>query len=134
VALDPTETAPIVAVHDVQDPGREESAGQPYVIDSRWLISGLLTSGDGWTFTAQGFGAGEMVWRASPGNYTVRVEPMTADTTANAGGASAPTPAAAAQAASATVVTAGETGILSFTVDADATTPVKIRIDREKGS
>jgi hypothetical protein len=59
---------------------------------------------------------------------------MTADATANAGGASAPTPAAAAQAASATVVTAGETGILSFTVDADATTPVKIRIDREKGS
>jgi hypothetical protein len=138
VALDPIETAPIVALHDVQDPGREESAGQPYVIDSRWLISGLLTSGESWTFTAQGFGAGEMVWQASPGNYTVQVEPMTADATANAG-ASAPTPtasilAAAAQAASAIVVTAAETGILSFTVDADATTPVKIRIDREKGS
>jgi hypothetical protein len=115
------------------------NAGQLYVIDSRWQISGLLTSGDGWAFTAQGFGAGEMVWQAPPGNYTVRVELMTADATANAGGASAPTPtapfpAAPVQAAPAGIVTAGETGILAFTVDADATTPVKIRIDREKGS
>ena len=115
-------------------PGKEESAGQPYVIDSRWLISGLLTSGDGWTFTAQGFGAGEMVWQASPGNYTVRVEPMSADSTANAGGVIGAIPGRAVQAAPAGIVTAGETGILSFTVDADATTPVKIRIDREKGS
>src|SRR3954447_12668254 len=135
VAPVPPEPVPVIARHDVQDPGREESAGQPYVIDSRWQISGLLTSSDGWTFTAQGFGAGEMVWQAPPGSYTVRVEPMTVDATANAGGASAPTstasiPAAAAQAASATIVTTGETGILSLTVDADATTPVKIRIGR----
>jgi hypothetical protein len=134
VALDPTETVPVIALHDVQDPGSETSAEQPYVIDSRWQISGLLTSSDGWTFTAQGFGAGEMVWQASPGNYTVRVEPMSADSAANPGGSSAPFAAAPVQAASAGIVTAGETGILTFTVDADATTPVKIRIDREKGS
>jgi hypothetical protein len=130
VSLDPSEPAPIIALHDVQDPSGEESAAQPYVIDSRWLISGLQTSGDGWSFTAQGFGSGEMVWRASPGSYTVRIEPVTADATASAGGA----PATPVPAAPATIVTAGETGILSFTVAADAITPVKIRIDREKGS
>jgi polysaccharide biosynthesis protein PelA len=134
VALDPAEVAPIIALHDVEDPGREESAGQPYVIDSRWLISGLVTSDDGWTFTAQGFGAGEMVWQASPGSYTVRIEPMAADSTANAGGTSVPIPAAPVQATPAAIVAAGEMGIVSFTVDAVAITPVKIRIDREKGS
>jgi len=75
-----------------------------------------------------------MDWQAAPGNYTVRVEPMSVDSAANPGGSSAPFPAAPVQAAPARIVTAGETGILSFTVDADATTPVKIRIDREKGS
>jgi len=56
-----------------------------------------------------------MVWQASPGTYTVRIK--TAD--------SAAPPA---------IVTAGETGALSFTLEADAISPLKIRIDREKGS
>jgi hypothetical protein len=59
---------------------------------------------------------------------------MAADSTANAGGTSVPSPAAPVQATPAAIVAAGEMGIVSFTVDAVAITPVKIRIDREKGS
>ena len=117
VALDPAEPAPVIALHDVEDPSGEDSAGQPWLTDSRWLISGLATSDDGWSFTAQGFGSGDMVWQASPGTYAVRIERKNAD--------SAEPPA---------IVTAGETGALSFTLEADAISPLKIRIDREKGS
>lgn len=70
VALDPAVAEPVVALTDVDRADVAPEAPQPYLIQGRWVFSGLRLSGRGFTATAQGYGAGEMEWfMPQPGRY-----------------------------------------------------------------
>ncbi len=60
VALDPAVETSVVAL------ARGEAGAQPSLVDSRWPVAALWLDGDGFSFIAGGFGAGEMRWRAVP--------------------------------------------------------------------
>jgi polysaccharide biosynthesis protein PelA len=60
VALDPAHETPVVALG-------ESEPSQPMLVHSRWPIAELRRSASGFSFAAEGFGAGEMLWRVSPG-------------------------------------------------------------------
>ena len=48
---------------------------QPYLIDSRWPISAMLADGGNVSFSAQGYGKGEMNWQMpKAGAYEIRVK------------------------------------------------------------
>jgi hypothetical protein len=60
VALDPAHETPVVALG-----GSEPS--QPMLVHSRWAIAELQHAATAFSFTAEGFGPGEMLWRVAPG-------------------------------------------------------------------
>jgi hypothetical protein len=60
VTLDVADPAPVLALSRTPAPG-------PYLSHSRWLISELRVNDGSFTFKAQGFGAGEAVWKVTPG-------------------------------------------------------------------
>ncbi len=73
VALDPAGEAPIVALRDT-NVSVPKSGDRAYLIQSRWLISHLQIDAGGFSFTAHGFGPGEMEWHARPAaRYTIEV-------------------------------------------------------------
>jgi hypothetical protein len=59
IALDPADPAPVLALGNVPAPG-------PYLSHARWQISGFMSNGDAFAFTANGFGSGETVWKVRP--------------------------------------------------------------------
>ena len=71
VALDRTVLSPVVALQ-----AKNGTTGRrPYLIDSRWRIRAVSSSGSGVAFEAQGIGAGEMTWWVgAPGEYDARDE------------------------------------------------------------
>jgi hypothetical protein len=71
VYLDETVKEPVIALAETQDASDEPATGNPYLIESRWLVSKLQNLGDGFRFETQGFGPAEMVWRV-PGNGHAR--------------------------------------------------------------
>jgi polysaccharide biosynthesis protein PelA len=112
VALDPADPEPVIALHDLVFADRSEPADRPYLRQSRWLVSGLAWTEHGWSLTAEGFGPGEMDWQTTPGFYDIRVKDQ------------AGTELAALSA------TADEDGVLTFTLDTSAVTPVTVQIER----
>jgi hypothetical protein len=71
VALDSTEKAPIITLKDFSPGEKLPTAEQPYLVQGRWHIWNLkFPRKHQATFTAQGFGDGEMVWKVpGPGAY-----------------------------------------------------------------
>jgi polysaccharide biosynthesis protein PelA len=67
VYLDETVKEPVIALADIQDASDEPATSNPYLIESRWLVSKLQHLDDGFRFEAHGFGTAEMAWRV-PGN------------------------------------------------------------------
>ena len=139
VSLDPAEAVPMIALRDVEDTDRPAVTERPYLQDSRWLISDLSDFGKGWAFTAEGYGAGEMVWRARPGTYLIRLQSEGTEPTVQTGASSAPQTGEtkdSQEPASLPPITVStdEFGVLSFTLDADAIDPIRIFIEPTEGS
>ncbi len=63
VELDADHPAPIIALTEAERADRPAAAPMPYLIQSRWLVRGVKADDGHVTFTAQGYGAGEMSWR-----------------------------------------------------------------------
>lgn len=80
VYLDAAVNAPVITLKNddaYYAPPKEKT---PYLIESRWLISGLKRAANAISFTAQGFGNGEMVWQvATPGTYRITSKDHTTD-------------------------------------------------------
>jgi polysaccharide biosynthesis protein PelA len=89
VALDTAVATPIVALATGT---RARVAAGAYLIQSRWLISALKSTGRSFTFEARGFGPGETAWQVAPGDrYSIRVSskqspPRTIEAVANSEG------------------------------------------------
>ena len=73
VALDPAEAAPVIALQEWTAKTVEPAAVRPYLVDSRWQISGLRIDSGSCSFEAQGFGNGQMRWQM-PGQGNYRIE------------------------------------------------------------
>lgn len=72
VALDPAVAEPIIALHEGQSVDRPDTAARPYLLDSRWPVSGLEASASLATMSVAGFGEGEMTWIVpAPGAWRV---------------------------------------------------------------
>jgi len=75
VYLDAAVAAPVIALKDNDGYYQPSEESEPYLIQSRWLISSLNRGENGLDFTASGFGPGEMLWQvASPGRYNISVD------------------------------------------------------------
>ena len=72
VALDPSAQSPIIALREpLADAPR---APPPYLGHSRWPVRRLTRSGEGFEFSTQGYGDGELVWQVSrPATFEMRV-------------------------------------------------------------
>lgn len=57
VALDPADAEPVLTLTNASEPKTES----PYLVHSRWLLSGLTRQNQGVNFDAAGFGPGEMI-------------------------------------------------------------------------
>lgn len=74
VYLDKAEKAPVVALKKNAEYFQPPEDALPYLIQSRWLVSDLKRDRARMEFTAQGYGAGEMVWQVPvKGSYSVQV-------------------------------------------------------------
>jgi len=74
VYLDASVAQPVIALKAEEHNYDAPEDNIQYLVESRWLISGVRRHEDRLDFTAQGFGAGEMVWQMpSPGHYSVSV-------------------------------------------------------------
>ncbi len=73
VYLDQAATSPVVTLKPLPLSGQEADSPNPYLIESRWQISGLTHKDTGFRFTTTGFGAGDMRWHVpEDGSYQVR--------------------------------------------------------------
>jgi hypothetical protein len=73
VALDPSVAQPIVALSDRADLLAPALAPHPYLVDSRWPISQMITDGAKVTVSLEGFGALSMSWIVpEPGVWRMR--------------------------------------------------------------
>ena len=73
VALDTADKAPIIALKEFSQEEKLPASARPYLVEGRWHIWNLEFAGkQRTTFSAQGFGDGEMVWKVSePGQYHI---------------------------------------------------------------
>lgn len=72
VSLDPTHRSPVIRLHDITESDGSPIADRPYLIESRWQISGLRIHPSSFSFHAQGWGRGTMTWWVpSPGRFSV---------------------------------------------------------------
>lgn len=72
VALDPDVKAPVIALRKIDAAMAPPRARRPYLIDSRWSISGLIWADKMFEYRAQGFGNGVFRWWVrSPGTYRI---------------------------------------------------------------
>jgi len=110
VSLDSANDAPLVTLRR-----GAAQVTRPVLDNSRWEIWNLVSSGDVWSFTARGFGPGQMSWRTAP-SQTWLIESAY-------GGA---THAVDAQ--------SDAEGVLSFSLPRGAENAVEIRMTRRAGS
>ncbi|MBI3813020.1 MAG: DUF2194 domain-containing protein [Nitrospinae bacterium] len=74
VYLDESNSSPVIALKDNPDFDREPAAFRAYLVHSRWRIWNLQFNNRGFSFTAQGFGNGEMTWKVhKAGNYKIEI-------------------------------------------------------------
>ena len=73
VALDATVKAPVIALKEFSQKEKLPVSRRPYLVQGRWHIWDLkFPHKHQATFTAQGFGDGEMVWKVpEPGQYQI---------------------------------------------------------------
>jgi polysaccharide biosynthesis protein PelA len=71
VSLDATKREPTLALKEVASASQPPTASRSYLVQGRWRVWNLeLSNQHQLTFTAQGFGDGEMVWKVrQPGSY-----------------------------------------------------------------
>ena len=115
VALDPADPRPMIALVASERTDAPPAGDQPYLVDSRWPVEGLVRDEGAFAFRSQGFGPGEMTWKvAAPGRYQVIAEDgeRTLDTFAEA----------------------GADGLLSFTLRTRRYAPAKVAVRRIPGS
>ena len=67
IALDPAVEPAVIAVHPRDATPQVYDKGAARLIDSRWQLKGLRREACGFTFEAQGYGAGDMSWQTAPG-------------------------------------------------------------------
>jgi hypothetical protein len=72
IALDAAEPQPVIALKDVEAPGRLPDSANPYLVHGRWEVSGLEAQTNSLAFTARGFGDGELFWKM-PTTGTFRI-------------------------------------------------------------
>jgi len=117
VALDPAVAAPVLVLRDADRTYAESPAAQPYLVHARWLLRDVRRVGDELHMSASGFGAGDMVWCASPGTgYEIEARDVE--------GVSVWTGTAVAD----------DDGRFDFSVAADAIAPLELRIRAVAGS
>lgn len=75
VSLDAAELEPILALKEVAPSSQPHDASRPYLVQGRWKLWNLeFPKKYQMTFTAQGFGDGEMVWKVlKPGPYELNL-------------------------------------------------------------
>ncbi len=74
VALDAEDPAPVVALRDLVLSDEIPRADQPYLIHARYQVWNLRHDEDGFSFSARGFGRGDMLWRVSrPGSVRIQI-------------------------------------------------------------
>jgi len=73
VYLDPAVAQPVIALKTDDRYYTQPQESIAYLIESRWPIASLNRGGGHIDFTAQGYGAGEMIWQAAPGTYRISV-------------------------------------------------------------
>jgi hypothetical protein len=69
VYLDNGETEPVITLKDNNAYFVLPQENAPYLIESRWLISNVSHKKNQLNFTAQGYGAGEMIWQMPMGGH-----------------------------------------------------------------
>jgi len=73
IALDSAVERPVIALMRNVNTDTAPDAKRPYLIESRWHISGLRIVGAAWQFDASGYGNGEFTWYVPrPGRYRIR--------------------------------------------------------------
>ncbi len=111
IALDSAIAAPIVALRERS--GDAAESDDVHLIHGRWAVTRLQHNEAGFTFLTQGFGAGEMAWRARPNApYTISAEAEGREVFRETG-------------------VADQNGILSFTIDAAGIDPLAVRVARQ---
>jgi hypothetical protein len=63
VALDAAAAESTVALTDYDQPDRAPAATVPYLVEARWRVERVEHRDQAWRFSAQGYGAGQFVWR-----------------------------------------------------------------------
>ena len=110
VSLDPAVEPAIIAVRAGDAAAAVFDKGSSRLIDSRWQIQGLHRDACGFTFEAQGYGAGDMTWQTLPGQLF--------DVEASRNGVQQ----------LAGVITADQSGKLVLPLKIDAQNPVQVRV------
>lgn len=109
VALDPAVDRPVVALRSRKDEARE-LVRRPYLSDSRWRLMGLRLAPCRISFTATGYGPGQMSWHSLPlGRYQMEARRE-------------------AEAVWTSEAEVDATGVLDFTIEATALTPLVVTI------
>ena len=67
VTLDPAVEPAIVTIRPMDSEPQPLGPGETRLIESRWQLSGLKREACGFSVTARGYGAGDMVWQTAPG-------------------------------------------------------------------
>ena len=74
VALDRAEQLPVITLRDHFASDKMPPAAQPYLIQARFPVWDLRSRGDQFSFRAQGYGRGDMVWKVpQAGLFEVQV-------------------------------------------------------------
>ncbi len=63
IYLDESVEVPVVALKEKGDAADITYADFPYLVESRWRVWGVEYADDGFSFHAQGFGDGDMIWQ-----------------------------------------------------------------------
>lgn len=112
VSLDPAVEPAVVALTALKREKSDAVATVPAgasLVSSRWFFRGYETAGCGFAVTAEGYGAGEMLWQTAPGRrFDVIAERDGRELTR-------------------TTVVADAAGDLQLSVNADAITPLRLR-------
>jgi len=107
VYLDSSLPTTFIALKDNPSYFTQSKEAVPYLIESRWLISGLSRNSNYVSFKTHGFGIGTMVWNVPKnGNYLVRINGKDYTTVAS------------------------EDNKLKLQIDIDATAPLQLKITR----
>jgi polysaccharide biosynthesis protein PelA len=109
VALDPAVEPALIALKPSGAEPSSIATGDAHLVESRWRLSAKKPEACGFRLTAEGYGPGEMVWEAAPGQvFDIRVSRSGRDI-------------------SSSLATAGTNGRLTVAIPANAIEPLELR-------